>query len=159
MNIFLLRLNALLLLFVGDTAAIGAWSSHFHRDGFMGKPLIEVMLPRLARPLYRHLEQFQTGKLDEQQFTNRFEKELNRQHAWLSRQGVSAGRGAVAIHAAVLVLSLPGLRAEAADLKLPLEVLEIRAIREAAEDVAATYGLPARKAADAIAALVAKYAG
>ncbi len=124
----------------------------------MGKPLIEVMLPRLARPLYRHLEQFQTGKLDELQFTDRFEKELNRQHAWLSRQGVSAGRGAVAIHAAVLVLSLPGLRAEAIDMKLPLEVLEIRAIREAAQDVAATYGLPARKAADAIAALVAKYA-
>jgi len=124
----------------------------------MSKPLIEVMLPRLARPLYRHLEQFQTGKLDEQQFTNCFEKELNRQHAWLSRQGVSAGRGAVAIHAAVLVLSLPGLRAEAVDLHVPLEVLEYRAVREAAQDVAATYGLPARKAADAIALLVAKYA-
>lgn len=123
----------------------------------MGKPIIEVMLPRLARPLYRHLEQFQTGKLDERQFTTRFERELNKQHAWLSRQGVEAGRGAVAIHAAVLVLSLPGLRAEAAELKAPLEVLEMRAIEEAASDVAATYGLPARKAADAIAALVAKY--
>ena len=124
----------------------------------MGKPLIEVMLPRLARPLYRHLEQFQTGKLDEEQFTSRFEKELNRQHAWLSRKGVSAGRGAVAIHAAVLVLSLPGLRSEADEMKVPLEVLEMKAIREAASDVSATYGLPEKKAADAIAALVAKYA-
>lgn len=125
----------------------------------MGKPLIEVMLPRLARPLYRHLEQFQTGKLNEKQFTSRFEKELNRQHAWLSRRGIAAGRGAVAIHAAVLVLSLPGLRAEAADLRVPLEVLELRAIREAAQDVATTYGLPVHKAADAIAGLVARYAG
>ena len=98
----------------------------------MSKPIIEVMLPRLARPLYRHLEQFQTGKLDEHQFTSRFEKELNKQHAWLSRQGVEAGRGAVAIHAAVLVLSLPGLRAEAAEMQLPLELLEMRAIEEAA---------------------------
>lgn len=124
----------------------------------MGKPLIEVVLPRLARPLYRHLEKYQSGELDEQQFTSRFERELNRQHAWLSRHGISAARAAVAIHAAVLVLSLPGLRAEAAELHLPLEVLESRAIREAAQDVAATYGLPADRGADAIAALVARYA-
>jgi hypothetical protein len=124
----------------------------------MGKPLIEVVLPRLARPLYRHLEKYQSGELNEKQFTNRFERELNRQHAWLSRQGISAARAAVAIHAAVLVLSLPGLRAEAAEMKLPLEVLEARAIREAAQDVSATYGLPADRGADAIATLVAKYA-
>jgi len=124
----------------------------------MGKPLIEVVLPRLARPLYRHLEKYQSGELNEEQFTTRFERELNRQHAWLSRQGISAARAAVAIHAAVLVLSLPGLRAEAAEMHLPLEVLEARAIREAAHDVAATYGLPANRGADAIAMLVAKYA-
>ena len=124
----------------------------------MAKPLIEVMLPRLARPLYRDLEKFQTGELNEQQFTSRFEGELNRQHAWLSRKGVSVGRAAIAIHAAVLVLSLPGLRAEAEEAKVPLELLEIRAVREAAQDVAATYGLPVNRSADAIAALMAKYA-
>ena len=123
----------------------------------MGKSLIEVVLPRLARPLYRHLEAFQTGVVSEEQFTDRFERELNRQHAWLSRHGVSAGKAAVAIHAAVLVLSLPGLRAEAVEMKLPLEVLEVRAIQEAAADVGSTYGLPVRRTADAIAALVARY--
>ncbi len=123
----------------------------------MGKPLIELVLPRLARPLYRHLEKYQSGVYDEKQFTTRFEKELNRQHAWLSRHGISAGKAAVAIHAAVLVLSLPGLRAEAEEMKLPLEVLEIRAIREAAQDVYNTYGLPAGQAADSMATLVAKY--
>jgi hypothetical protein len=140
-----------------NSAAMSA-ASKSARIGNMGKPLIEVMLPRLARPLYRHLEQFQTGKLDEKQFTNRFEKVLNEQHAWLSRRGIAAGRGAVAIHAAVLVLSLPGLRAEAGDLRVPLEILEARAVREAANDVASTYGMPVQKAADAIATLVAKYA-
>jgi hypothetical protein len=124
----------------------------------MSKPLIEVMLPRLAGPLFRDLEKFQTGELNEQEFTSRFEGELNRQHAWLSKRGISAGKAAVAIHAAVLVLSLPGLRAEAVEAKVPLEVLEMRAIREAAQDVSATYGLPMLKSADAIAVLFAKYA-
>lgn len=123
----------------------------------MSKPIIELVLPRLARPLYDHLERFQSGKLDESQFTAEFEEELNRQHQWLSRRGISAGRAAVAIHGAVLVLSLPGLRAEAAELGKPLEVLEVRAVREAAQDVADTYGMPLARAADAIAALVAKY--
>ena len=124
----------------------------------MSKPLIELVLPRLARPLYLHLERFQSGEMDEEQFTSRFEKELNRQHAWLSRNGINAGKAAVAIHAAVLVLSLPGLRSEAQEAGVPVEVLEMRAINEAAADVAETYGMPARRAADAIASLVARYA-
>ena len=37
---------------------------------------------------------------------------------------------------AVLILSGPGLRAEAEESKLPLEMIEYRAIREAAADVA-----------------------
>ena len=135
--------------------------SHVTNEGEtpMSKPLIEVMLPRLAGPLFRDLEKFQSGELNEQQFTSRFEGELNRQHAWLSKKGISAGRAAVAIHAAVLVLSLPGLRAEAVEAKVPLEVLEMRAIREAAQDVSATYGLPVMKSTDAISVLFAKYAG
>ena len=37
-------------------------------------------------------------------------------------------------------------------------VLEMRAIREAAQDVSATYGLPVLKSADAISVLFTKYA-
>jgi hypothetical protein len=123
----------------------------------MTKQLMEIVLPRLARPLYEHLGQFQDGQMSEAQFTRMFERVLQRQHAWLSRKGVAAARAAVAIHAAVIVLSQAGLRAEAADDKLPLEVLEIKAIREAADDVASSYGMDANKAADAIARLVARY--
>ena len=123
----------------------------------MSKQLMDVVLPRLARPLYKHLERFQTGKLDEAQFTARFESLLQRQHQWLSRRGISAARAAIAIHAAVLVLSMPGLRAEAGDAKLPLEVIEHRAVREAALDVASSYGLSERRIAHTIACLVAKY--
>ena len=124
----------------------------------MSKQLMEVVLPRLARPLYKHLEKFQTGKLDESQFTELFETLLHRQHQWLSRRGISAARAAIAIHAAVLVLSLPGLRAEAADANLPLEVVEFRAVREAALDIAKSYNLDLRRIANTIACLIIKYA-
>jgi hypothetical protein len=123
----------------------------------MDKQLMDVVLPRLARPLYRQLERYQTGKMDDDTFTERFESLLRRQHAWLEKRGISGQRAAIAIHAAVLVLSLPGLRAEAAEDNLPLEVVEHRAVREAAADVAANYGMPEPRAAQAIASLVAQY--
>jgi len=123
----------------------------------MDKQLMEVVLPRLARPLYQQLEHFQSGKLSEKQFTARFEAILRRQHEWLARRGVEAARAAVAIHAAVLVLSLPGLRAEAVEANEPLEVVEFRALREAARDVAKNYGLSEGRAIRALTSLVAHY--
>jgi hypothetical protein len=123
----------------------------------MSKQLMEIVLPRLARPLYRHLEKFQLGEMDEMQFTKKFEKELQRQHHWLAKRGIEVARAAVAIHAAVIVLSLPGLRAEAQECHLPLEVLEFRAIREAANDVAHNYGMTRGRALAAITRLVARY--
>jgi hypothetical protein len=123
----------------------------------MSKQLMEIVLPRLARPLYQHLEQFQLGQLDEMQFTKKFEKELQKQHHWLAKRGIEVAKAAVAIHAAVIVLSLPGLRSEAKESNLPLEVLEYRAIREAASDVAQNYGMCKTRAVNAIARLVAKY--
>ncbi len=123
----------------------------------MSKQLMEVVLPRLAKPLYHHLERYRSGELNDQQFTRRFEALLQRQHAWLAKRGVSGVRAAVAIHAGVLVLSLPGLRAEASERGLPLEQVELQAVREAAADVARNYNLDERKLADAIGALIARY--
>ena len=123
----------------------------------MDKQLMEVVLPRLARPLYHQLERFQSGKLSERQFTDRFEAILRRQHQWLAWRGVAAARAAIAIHAAVLVLSLPGLRAEAAEAQEPLERVEYRALCEAARDVAKNYGLPVGRAVRALTSLVAHY--
>jgi hypothetical protein len=124
----------------------------------MSKQLMEIVLPRLARPLYQHLEQFQLGKLDELQFTKKFEKELQKQHHWLARRGIEVAKAAVAIHAAVIVLSLPGLRSEAKEANVPLEVLEFKAIREAGSDVSHNYGMDRLQATNAIARLVARYA-
>jgi hypothetical protein len=118
---------------------------------------MDVVLPRLARPLYRQLHRFRVGQFDEAEFTRRFEKLLRRQHAWLSKHGVSASRAALAIHAAVLVLSQPGLRAEASQTNVPLEVIELRAVREAAADVARNYDVPERRVADIISGIVARY--
>ena len=119
--------------------------------------LMELVLPRLARPLYQHLEQFQLGKLDELQFTKKFEKELQKQHHWLAQRGIEVAKAAVAIHAAVIVLSLPDLRSEAKEDNMPLEVLEFRAICEAAQDVEQNYGMDRLRAINSISRLVARY--
>src|SRR5258708_14728673 len=118
---------------------------------------MEFARPRLARPLSGQLERSRAGELDDRQFTRQFEAFLQRQHVWLAKRGISAVRAAVAIHAAVLVLSLPGLRAEAGEGNVPLEVVEHRAVREAAADVARNYGVDERKLTDMIAALVARH--
>ena len=123
----------------------------------MSKQLMEVVLPRLARPLYRQLKRYRAGQLDDAEFTRGFESLLRRQHAWLAHRGVPETRAALAIHGAVLILSGPGLRAEAAEAKLPLEVIEYRAIQEAATDVSLNYGLSERKALRILSSIVARY--
>jgi hypothetical protein len=123
----------------------------------VSKQLMEVVLPRLARPLYRQLERYWTGELNDRQFTRRFEALLRRQHAWLAEHGIADVRAALAIHAALLVLSQDGLRAEAGERRLPLEVIEYRAVQEAAGDLERNYGLDRRRAAARIASLVARY--
>src|SRR5271155_3914827 len=123
----------------------------------MSKQLMDVVLPRLAKPLFHHLERYRSGELSDQQFTRRFEALLQRQHTWLAKRGVSGARAAVAIHAGVLVLSLPGLRAEATEQGVPLEVVEQQAVREAASDVAQSYDLEEKRVADAIASIIARY--
>jgi hypothetical protein len=123
----------------------------------MSKQLMNLVLPRLARPLYRQLQRYRAGELDDRQFTKGFESLLRRQHAWLARRGVPEVRAALAIHGAVLVLSGPGLRAEATELGVPLEMVEYRAVREAAQDVARSYGMGERLATHVISRIVARY--
>jgi hypothetical protein len=123
----------------------------------MSKQLIELVLPRLAKTLYRELQRYRSGKLDETQFTHCFEKLLQRQHNWLINRGASELRAALAIHGAVLVLSSPGLRAEAAEVGVPLEVVEFRAVREAAADVTRNYAISEERAIRVISSIVARY--
>jgi hypothetical protein len=124
----------------------------------MNRQLIELVLPRLAKKLYRELQRYQTGQLDEAGFTHCFENLLQRQHDWLISRGISEVQAALAIHAAVLILSMPGLRGEAAETGLPLEVIEYRAVREAAVDVARNYGFSEHKAMHIIGRILARYA-
>jgi hypothetical protein len=123
----------------------------------MNKHLMQMVLPRLARPLYRQLQKYQTGELSDMQFSEKFERLLQQQHQWLSDKGISAARAAITIHAAVLVLSQPGLRAEATEEHLPFEVIENRALREAARDVSSNYGMKERQVAQTLADLVASF--
>ena len=123
----------------------------------MTKQLMEIVLPRLARPLYHQLQQYRSGQLNDDQFTRSFESLLRRQHDWLAKRGVSAPRAALAIHGAVLVLSGPGLRAEAAETGTPLEIIEYRAVQEAAADIASNYNIKERVAVRVLSDLVARY--
>ena len=123
----------------------------------MSKQLMEVVLPRLARRLYKQLRRYRAGELNDAQFTRAFEDLLQRQHAWLAERGVSDSRAAMAIHGAVLVLSGPGLRAEAAETQLPLEVIEYRAVRAAAVDIAKNYGEDENQVVQQISTIVARY--
>jgi hypothetical protein len=124
----------------------------------MNKQLLDVVLPRLARPLHTQLERYRAGEMDEAQFTHGFERLLQRQHRWLTKRGISDVEAALAIHGAVLVLSGPGLRAESEESGLPLEVIEYRAIRDAAKDVARNYDFEERIAVRIIGEIVARYA-
>ena len=124
----------------------------------MSRELMEIVLPRLAQRLNRQLRRYRAGKLDDAQFSRKFEVLLQQQYAWLAKQGIPEVEAAVAVHGAVLVLSGPGLRAEAAEQCLPLEVIEYRAVRAAASDIAENYGISERRAARRISTLVACYA-
>jgi hypothetical protein len=124
----------------------------------MDKQLMDLVLPRLAQRLHRQLKRYRAGELDDAEFTRSFENLLQKQYAWLSKQGVPEEEAAVAIHGAVLVLSSPGLRAEAAELGLPLEVVEFTAVRTAADDISRNYGISRKRTTRQLTAIVAQYA-
>ena len=123
----------------------------------MSRELIELILPRLSNRLNRHLRRYKAGRLDDAEFSKRFESLLEQQHAWLANKGFAEVDAAVAVHGAVLVLSAPGLKAEAVEQSVPLEVIEYRAVRAAAADIAEHYGMNPKKAVHLISELVATY--
>jgi len=124
----------------------------------MSKDLMDIVLPRLAQRLNRQLRRYRAGELSEAQFSRKFESLLQQQYAWLANQGVPEVDAAVAVHGAVLVLSGPGLRAEAAEQSVPLEVIEYRAVCAAAADIARNYDVSERRAVRRISAIMASYA-
>jgi hypothetical protein len=127
-------------------------------EGLMSKDLMELVLPRLASRLDRQLRRYRAGRLNDDQFTRRFEALLQQQYTWLANQGIPELDAAVAVHGSVVVLSGPGLRAEAAEQGVPLEIVEFKAVLAAAEDIAANYGISVSQAARRISRVVAAYA-
>ncbi len=123
----------------------------------MSKELMDIVLPRLAQRLNRQLRRYRAGELDDDQFSRKFETLLQQQYAWLANQGIPELEAAIAVHGAVLVLSGPGLRAEAAEFALPLEVIEYRAIRAAAGDIAEHYDISEARATRRLSSIVAYY--
>jgi hypothetical protein len=124
----------------------------------MNKQLMDIVLPSLARRLHRQLERYRSGELDDSQFNKRFEAVLEKQYSWLAKQGISETEAAIAVHGAVLVLSGPGMRAEAAEVGVPLEVIEQRAIRTVADEISENYEVDQGRVLNKITAIVAQYA-
>jgi len=124
----------------------------------MSRELMDIVLPRLAQRLNRQLRRYRSGELDDDQFSRRFETLLQQQYIWLANQGVPELEAAVAVHGAVLVLSSPGLRVEAAEQGIPLEIIEHQAVQAAAADISSNYNVSQRKAVHRISAIVAYYA-
>ena len=123
----------------------------------MRNQLIKIVLPQLAQRLHRQVQRYRSGQLSDAQFAKKFEDLLQRQYSWLADRGVPQAQAAVAVHGAVLVLTSPGLRAEAEEQGLPLEVIEYRAIRAAAADIAKTHGGSERRILRQLSAIVAQY--
>jgi hypothetical protein len=123
----------------------------------MNRDLMEMVLPRMARRLNRQLRRYEAGELNDEQFEYKFECLLQQQYDFLAAKGIPEVDAAVTIHGAILVLSGPGLRAEAEEQGLPLEVVEYRAMRAAAADVAKNYGVSEQRAARRLSTLVAAY--
>jgi len=124
----------------------------------MNKTLMELVLPRLAQRLHRQLRRYQAGKLNDAQFSRKFETLMQQQFSWLANQGIPEAEAAIAVHAAVIVLSAPGLHAEADELQVPLEVVEFRAVQGAADDISQNYGVSRQRTLRRISSLVAEYA-
>ena len=124
----------------------------------MSKDIMELVLPRMAQRLDRQLRRYRAGELDDDQFTEKFEVLLQQQYAWLSDKGVAELDAAVMIHGAVLVLSGPGLRAEAEEQGVPLEIVEYQAARSAAEDISENYDVSEKRAFRRISKIIARYA-
>lgn len=123
----------------------------------MRNQLIKIVLPQLAQRLHRQVQRYRSGKLSDAQFAKKFEDLLQNQYAWLADRGVPQAQAAVAVHGAVLVLTSPGLKAEAEEQGLPLEVIEYRAVRAAAEDIARNHGGSERRLTRQLSAIVAQY--
>jgi hypothetical protein len=123
----------------------------------MTKELMDLVLPRLAQRLNRHLRRYRAGKLDDAQFSHKFETLLQQQYDWLANKGVAEIDAAIAVHSAVLVLSGPGLKAESVEQSTPLEIIEFRAVQSAAEDIAESYGVSQRRTLKRMCEMMALY--
>lgn len=123
----------------------------------MSKQLIDIVLPNLAKQLRSKLRRYQAGKLSDAEFAQDFTDLLQKQFSWLAEQGLSDTDAVLTIHAALVVLSQPGLRIEAAQRGLPLEIVERQAVRTAAADLAKHYEVDEAFAFDSIAEVVAHY--
>ncbi len=123
----------------------------------MSNQLIKIVLPQLAQRLHRQVKRYRAGQLNDAQFARNFENLLQKQYTWLADRGIPRDQAAVAVHGAVLVLTNPGLRAEAQEEGLPLEVVEYRAVRAAASDIAKTHEVSERRVFRQLSTIVAQY--
>ncbi len=123
----------------------------------MSKKMLDLVLPRIARVLSRQLKSYRAGTIDDAAFSDKFDSILQQQCEWLNKQGYQSVEASITVHAALIVLSSPGLKAESKRLNTPLEVIEFRAICESAKDLGETLGVPTYEVVEKLSCLLAFY--
>ena len=121
----------------------------------MSKKMLDLVLPLIARVLGRQLKSYRAGTIDDATFSDKFDIILKQQCEWLNKQGFQSIDASITVHAALIVLSSPGLKAESKRLNTPLEVIEFRAISESARDLGETLGVPAYEVVEKLSTLLA----
>lgn len=129
--------------------------SQIQKDVVMSKNMLELVLPRIARVLNKQLKSYKAGSMDDETFSTNFDTILQQQCEWLNNQGYQSSDAAITVHAALIVLSSPGLQAEAKRLNLPLEIIEFRAICESSKELAESIGEPQYEVVEKLSCLIA----
>ncbi len=93
---------------------------------------------------------------DIDQFEVELERKLNREQRRLIDRGMSPERSHIHIAAAWLIAARPAMRNEASARRIPLEMIEREAVRDAAWDAVEMYAVNYTAVANMIARLVAR---
>jgi len=130
-------------------------SQNAPKENHMSKNMLELVLPRIARVLSKQLKSYKAGRMDDETFSTNFDSILQQQCEWLNNQGYQTADSAITVHAALIVLSSPGLKEEAKRLNVPLEVIEFRAICESSKELAESIGEPLFEVVEKLSCLIA----
>jgi uncharacterized Fe-S cluster protein YjdI len=119
--------------------------------------ITQHLIPRINRALKTHLHQLHTGQITEKQFTTNYNHTLNQHYNRLKNKGIDPYKAAICLHAATCILAAPGLKEIANETNQPYEHIELRTIKEAAQDIAKRHNQPIARTTKHLINLITKH--